>query len=327
MKAAVFGDTHFGARNASPVFRSHLSRWLREQLWPAIDRHKCDTIIHVGDVFDHTQRRSVNVDILKFFNEEFVEEALRRSLNVFLLTGNHDVHFRDKAEPNVPMEALRHNVLITVVSRPRKIGDVLLLPWVTKDTAQEWDDALRHADAKYVFGHLEVTGARMTSYDVCDFGLPAKAFRRFEQVWSGHFHNPDKVGNITYISSVLDLNWDEGLYPHGFMIWEDGKVLEQITTPWRIHNTIKPGEPLPAVEGAYVRIDGEPDTKTVEMARIAGAADVRVERPAPVETTVVDTRMIETPKLIDEYIDATADLGVPKEKLKALMLKLYGGSS
>ena len=333
MRIAILGDTHFGARNGSPLFARHQLRFFREVFWPAVNEHGIEAIVHVGDVFDVGW--TLSMEGLAAFNEAFVNPCKMFGLPAWLLTGNHDLAVKKQQKPNMVREVLSSSTVgIRVVDAPTHIdnGHVLLMPWITPDIAEDAMMWLKTSTARYVIGHFEITGAKMGPSIVCEHGLSPKTFKRFRHVYSGHFHCRSTLGsNITYVSTPLDLNWGETGW-HGFSILESTTgVLTDFETPWRIHNRITSNTLPPRLDDSLVRIEytGKVPEKLVERARVAGAVDVRAIDVSPPPSDLVagpspSEPLPATRVLIREYVEALADdPRVPKARLADLMERLY----
>ena len=95
-KVACFTDIHFGRRNNS---RSHnqdcenFVNWFCE----TAKANGCETAIFLGDWHDH--RASVNVSTLNYTVSN-LETLSRNFEKVYLISGNHDLYYREKREIN-----------------------------------------------------------------------------------------------------------------------------------------------------------------------------------------------------------------------------------
>jgi hypothetical protein len=71
VKIAIVTDTHFGARNDSPVFMEHFMRFFDRVFFPRIQAEGITTIIHMGDFLD--RRKFVNFLTLNAVRNGFVK--------------------------------------------------------------------------------------------------------------------------------------------------------------------------------------------------------------------------------------------------------------
>jgi len=60
----------------------------------------------------------------------------------------------------------------------------------------------------------------MMKGQLCDHGLDKKIFNRFDAVYSGHFHHPSTIDNITYLGAPYEMNWSDYDQRRGFNIFD-----------------------------------------------------------------------------------------------------------
>lgn len=216
-KAAVFTDIHFGIRNNSRQHNDDCEDFIKWFIKTARE-NDCETCIFSGDWHHH--RNSVNVSTLNYT----VSNLKRLSDNfetVYMLTGNHDLFYREKREiHSFPFAALHENIKI-FNSGPELVGETLFVPWLVED---EWR-RIPKIKAKYVFGHFELPTFKMNAMvEMPDHGgLKAEDFTHPEYVFSGHFHKRQSKGRVHYLGSPFAQNysdaWDSD---RGMMILEWG---------------------------------------------------------------------------------------------------------
>jgi len=71
VKVAIINDTHFGARNDSPVFLDHFISFFENQFFPYLKDNNIDTVIHLGDFFD--RRKFINFNTLNKTRSKVME--------------------------------------------------------------------------------------------------------------------------------------------------------------------------------------------------------------------------------------------------------------
>ena len=52
MRVAILTDTHFGARNDSPIFLHHFFKFVDEVFFPYLKKEGITHMIHLGDLMD-----------------------------------------------------------------------------------------------------------------------------------------------------------------------------------------------------------------------------------------------------------------------------------
>ena len=224
-KVACFTDIHFGLRNNS---RQHNTDCEEFVLWfiKEAKKAKCETCIFLGDWHHH--RASINVSTMNYTmsNLEFLSKAFT---NIFVITGNHDLFYRDKREINsVAFGSLYDNVHI--VNSIFTEGDVSIIPWLVQD---EWKE-MPGIKSRYIFGHFELGGFQMNQLiSMPDTGgLQKTHFRNQEYVFSGHFHSRQQQKNVIYMGNAFPHNYsDTWQDDRGMMILEWGEKPKYITWP------------------------------------------------------------------------------------------------
>ena len=224
-KVACFTDIHFGLRNNS---RQHNTDCEEFVLWFIKEAKKanCETCIFLGDWHHH--RASINVSTMNYTmsNLEFLSKAFT---NVFVITGNHDLFYRDKREINsVAFGSLYDNVHI--VNSIFTEGDVSIIPWLVQD---EWKE-MPGIKSRYIFGHFELGGFQMNQLiSMPDTGgLQKTHFRNQEYVFSGHFHSRQQQKNVIYMGNAFPHNYsDTWQDDRGMMILEWGEKPKYIAWP------------------------------------------------------------------------------------------------
>jgi hypothetical protein len=100
-------------------------------------------------------------------------------------------------------------------------------------------DALETANADILMGHLEVNGFEMHKGQMAEGKQEKKLFRRFETVFSGHFHHKSDDGQIYYLGTPYELFWNDFQDPKGFHIFDTStRELERIVNPYTLFEKI-----------------------------------------------------------------------------------------
>jgi DNA repair exonuclease SbcCD nuclease subunit len=230
VKIAVVTDTHFGARQESPVFLRHATRFFENVFFPECDRRGVRHILHLGDVLD--KQKQVNFLVLEEFQRVFIGNILSRpGLTADILIGNHDVYYRNTSEHNSLRAIFQH---ITTDSRIRfvltpefvtrgGIG-IHLAPWVGTDEMDNFRQSLLPSSSfsshqsSVLAGHLEVQTFALNGGAIMEHGLQPSEIAHYKMVLSGHFHSRQTKGNIHYIGTPYQLDWGDYGQPKGFAI-------------------------------------------------------------------------------------------------------------
>ena len=215
-RAACFTDIHFGNKNNSKQHNRDCVEfvdWFVEQA----KEQNCETCIFLGDWHHH--RASVNVSTLNY-SVENVAKLSKAFKQVYMITGNHDLYYKDKRDIQ-SVEFAKHIDGVTVIDEITTIGDSTMVPWLV---GEEWKK-IPKIKTKYMFGHFELPNFYMNAMvQMPDTGeLQSKHFVHQDYVFSGHFHKRQTQGNVTYIGNAFPHNyadaWDD---KRGMMILEHG---------------------------------------------------------------------------------------------------------
>jgi len=224
-KAACFTDIHFGMKSGSRLHNidcEEFVKWFCEQAKSA----GAETCVFLGDW--HHNRATTDVSTMNYTvsNLERLNETFEKT---YFMVGNHDLFYKDKREIN-SIEFMRLFPNIIPVTNPFTEGEVTMLPWLVEE---EWK-TVKNIKSRYVFGHFELPYFKMNAMvEMPDHGeLQADHFVNQEYVFSGHFHQRQTKGNVTYIGNAFPHNyadaWDD---EHGMMLLEWGGTPEYRTWP------------------------------------------------------------------------------------------------
>ena len=222
MKIALVTDLHFGVRNDNVIFADYQKRFFEKDFWPVVTE-QCDEMICLGDTFD--RRRFINYRSLNAAHEMFFNEIEKWGKRTHLIVGNHDTYYKRNnslSSPNLLIRDIENIRIYDGLPYEVDIGEVktLMIPWIAPDHAVEAGEVIANSRATSVFGHLEVNGFPMHPGMVCSNGSDPKTYKKFEQVFSGHFHTKSTIGNIMYIGNAYQLTWADYGQERGFHIWD-----------------------------------------------------------------------------------------------------------
>jgi len=239
MLVALINDTHWSARKSSRLFHDYFEQFYKNIFFPTLEKYGIKTVIHMGDAFDN--RKSIDLWGLEWTRRVVLEPL--SDYQVHLITGNHDVYFRNTNYINSPQLLLKDYPNIKTYSSPTEIKienlDILLLPWICSDNEEKSLKMIKNAKAKVVMGHLELQGFRVNRQIVADHGLEADIFKNFKKVFSGHYHTRSDNGTVFYTGNPYEIYWNDVEDTRGFTIF-DTETLEHksINNPYRMFYNI-----------------------------------------------------------------------------------------
>lgn len=221
MRVALITDQHFGARNDSLHFLDFYEKFY-DLFFLEIDDNNIDHVLILGDTFD--RRKYVNFYSLQKAKSMFFERLKIRDIKVYMLVGNHDTYYKNTNEVNSPELMLSEYDNITVINDPKTIEingvNICMMPWICAENYDESMNELKNTDATICMGHFEIRGFQMYRGAPAEEGLDPNIFKKFDMVFSGHYHHKSSRENIHYLGNPYELTWQDYDDPRGFHIFD-----------------------------------------------------------------------------------------------------------
>lgn len=342
MKIAVICDSHFGARNDAEIFSEYFYRFVEEVFIPYLEVNDIKTVLHLGDLVD--RRKYINFKTLHRLRTRFMQKLESIGVDVHLILGNHDVFFKNTSELNSVTELFGGLTNLTIYSEPAVVNfdglDIGLVPWINRSN---YDSSLRFLEttpAEIVMGHFEIQGFEVIKGIRFDNGLTREAFKRFDSVYSGHFHHKQEKANITYLGSPFQITFSDLGSTKGFHVFDtETREMEFVENPYKMFHKFLYDDAKKDYDvtkdrsqykNTYVKIVVVSKTKPYIFDRFIDAFyDAGVAHLSIVENLGGDdfdaeevNIELDTMTLIANEIDGMEHLENP-EKLKTLIQSLY----
>ena len=237
MKVAIITDTHYGARKGSKLFHDYFERFYEDIFFPTIDKEGIDTVIHMGDAFD--SRKGIEFKSLKWSKRVVFDPLKERGITMHLMVGNHDAYYKNTNDINAVDLLLQEYDNVKTYSSPTEVsvGDlpILFIPWINEQNEKETNQSIKKSKCPVAMGHLELNGFVATPGHVMEHGHDAKAYNKFEKVFSGHYHSRSDNGTVFYLGNPYEMFWNDCESTRGFHIF-DTKSLEHtaVNNPYRL---------------------------------------------------------------------------------------------
>ena len=203
MKLALITDQHFGARNDSLLFSDYFEKFYTEIWFPYLLKNNITNVVDLGDTFD--RRKYVNLNILKKTKQMWFDKLKEYNINIHTLVGNHTTYFKNTSEVNTLNLILDSYDNVVVYDRPAVVEfdgvPIQFIPWINAGNYSQTMEALSHSPAQIAMGHLELSGFQMYRGQYSEGGWDKELFRRFDTVFSGHFHHKSDDGQIYYLGT------------------------------------------------------------------------------------------------------------------------------
>ena len=343
MKLAILNDTHCGIRNSSDIFLDNAEKFYTDVFFPYLLEHNIKHIVHLGDYYDN--RKFINFRALNRNRDHFLKPLREHGITMDIICGNHDTFYKNTSELNSLKELLGHYMNeVTIIQKPTvmdydglKMG---LVPWIDDANEKESMDFLANCKADIIGGHFDIIGYEMMQGIKCEHGLSRDLFKRFEAVYSGHFHTKSTQDNITYLGSQMEFFWNDAHDKKYFHILDTNtRELTAVHNPNTLHYRIRYDDTstdylhydLSGVDNHFVKVQvmHKSDQFTFDkfLDRLNNRSTLEVKIAENFKEFVgnnvddEDISVEDTAVLLDSYIDAV-DTDLDKNTIKKQMSEL-----
>lgn len=341
MKIAIITDQHFGARKSSAQYLDYYNEFYSNVFFPTLEKHGIRHVLIGGDTFD--DRRHVNTFALHRSKEIFFDKL--KGYQVKMIVGNHDIHFRNTNLINTPELVLSEYTNIEIIKDPITVDigiPVCLMPWINSENYSACMTELQETHAEICLGHFEISGFSMYRDSECHDGLDKSIFKRFDKVFSGHFHHKSDDGHIYYLGNPYELTWQDYNDPRGFHLFDTKtRELTFIRNPYSLFERYEYNDTqsdpsqvnMKAFSGKYVKIivvnktDFYKFDQFIAKLHESNPIDVRIiENFAEFEDGKIDdtVQLEDTQSILTSYIDSVEEYDVERrDKIKSFIKGLY----
>jgi len=349
MKIAVLNDTHAGARNSSKIFMEYQEKFYSECFFPYLKEHGIKNIIHLGDYYEH--RKYVNFQALNHNRKVFLNVLKEQGIVMDIIPGNHDVFHKNTNELCSLKELLGYYTAnVNIIMEPRVMDydgcKIALVPWINNQNYADTMGFLKQCKADIVGGHFEFAGFEMYKGIPTTHGMGIEPFKRFEQVWSGHFHTKSSQGNITYFGAQMEFNWSDANDPKYFHVFDtETREVTAVRNPYTLHEKVLYDDTkldynsefdTDKLLGKFVKIVVTKKTNTFDFDRFVDKVQgLDIHELKIAETfdeymgeNVNDDEISveETTTLLDSYVEAV-ETDLDADRIKGMMRSLYTEAS
>ena len=343
MKIAIITDTHFGARNDNQNFNEYFYQFYENVFFPTLEDRGIKTCVHMGDVVD--RRKFISYKIANDFRNRFIKRFGELGIDLHIIIGNHDTYYKNTNEVNA-MEELVGRDRHKIYTEPEVVHfddiPIQFIPWINAGNYDASMAALSRSPASIAMGHLEINGFEMQKGFPMSGSHDKELFRRFDTVFSGHFHHKSDDGQIFYLGTPYEIYWNDYQDPKGFHIFDTAtRELERIENPFGIFEKIYYDDSTKdyskhrfgKYKNKYVKLivvnkkDLYGFDQFVDKLLKADAYEVKIIEdfseldPANVSDEIIE-KTEDTMTLLENYIEEL-DVTLDKERLKGAMRSLY----
>ena len=341
MRVAIITDQHFGARNDSQAFLDFYEKFYDNTFFPTLEENEIKTVLILGDTFD--RRKYVNFYSLGRAKKMFFDKLAEKDIDVLMIAGNHDTYFKNTNEVNSPELLLKEYKNIQIIDEAVTLDvhgtNVCFVPWVCTDNFDHSMQTMKETNAEICMGQFEIAGFAMYRGMQSNEGFSADTFKKFDMVFSGHYHHRSNDNHIYYLGNPYELTWQDYNDPRGFHLFDlNDRSLDFIQNPYTMfsrHEYDDTGvlEDLDALDlqGKYVKLvvvnktDYYKFDKYIQKLYTKGCAEIKiVEDLSEFNEGEVssDINLEDTLDVLSNYIDSV-QTDADKEKIKTFMRTLY----
>jgi len=343
MKVAIITDLHFGARNDNQAFLDYQEKFYTNVFFPALKEKGITTILNLGDTWD--RRKYINFNTLKQVKKFFFDEIAKNDMQMYMLAGNHDTYYKNTNDINSPDLLLNEYKNVTIIDSPRLITidktDIAMMPWICAENYAESMDLINTTAAPLCMGHFEIAGFTMHRGMTSHGGLDPAVFKRFDMVFTGHYHHRNNNGHIYYLGNPYELTWNDYNDPRGFHFFDTTtRELQFVMNPYTMFYRLEYNDQ----ENDYENFDFQSCKEKYVKIVVSKKSDFykfdtfmnKVYNNDPYDVKIIEDfsefkdgeldesiNLEDTMDVLSNYIDSVETTSVDKEKLKVFMKTLY----
>ena len=242
MKIAIITDTHYGCRRSSKPFHDYFQKFYDDIFFPELEKRGIKECIHMGDAFDNRK----SIDFWGFdwaFRKNVYDRFRDLGVKVWQLAGNHDTYFKNTNEVNSIDSLLKDYDNIIPISSPDEYDingyKAFMIPWICDANIDETKKKIKKTKTNVAFGHLEITGFQLYPGCIQQGGISKDLFKKFEFVFSGHYHTRSNDGQVYYLGNPYQMYWNDAGDIRGFNIFDtETYEMEFIENPYNMFEKV-----------------------------------------------------------------------------------------
>ena len=199
----LIGDTHNGANgNNARLLQQNVE--LYERIRKIIKAYNIDFCVDLGDFFD--DREKIDVKTLGIVRNQMLKDF---PVPIYFIVGNHNLYYKNSTLVNNLSETIGDLPNVHIVDKFKEVDGIDLVPWINSTNAEYIQALVTTSTNKWCCGHFEFNGFQFDKSRVAEVKekIPASCFRKYIQVFSGHYHAASSKDNITYVGSPVQLTW------------------------------------------------------------------------------------------------------------------------
>lgn len=341
MRVAVLTDTHFTFRKSNQTYHDYFEKFYQKVFFPTLEDRRIDCVIHMGDAFDN--RKGIDYWGLEWAYRVFYDPLRDKGITLYQLCGNHDAEKKSTNKYNSIDTLLRDysNVIRITQAGEYKIDNLkcIFIPWICKDNQENTFNIIKETNSKVLFGHLELSGFTLFPGQMQKNGISKEIFKKFDRVFSGHYHTRSDDGKIYYLGNPYQMFWSDVNDVRGFTIFDtDTYDLEFIQNPYEIFCKIYYSDSLDYKKYDYEQLQNknvkiivkEKNNQTnyhyfIDQILKQDIIDLKIVDTIDVNDNLVNTSDLDcedTLSVLNKYIELS-DFKLEKNNIKKILYDTY----
>jgi len=343
MKIALINDIHFDARSSAIWMQDYQKKFYDTIFFPYLKANNIKVVLNGGDTFD--DRKEINILSLRKSKRMFFDPLKAAGIKMYMIPGNHDVHFKNVNDVSSINELLTSYDNIEIIEEPKTLKfeevNITMLPWLNNSNYHDFMRYVQKDNAEFLYGHLELAGFEMHSGIKNEHGMDRALFKKYKEVWTGHFHQPSEQDNIKYLGAPTEFSWADYGCPRGFSVFDtDTQQVTFVRNPHTLfekifydENTIDERSfPYNDYKGKFVQVHVSVKTDLKKYDKFIDT----LYKVDTIDLVVYDTTLYvnitptsftatssSTRDLMNDYVDNINDNTLEKDEIKKILDNLY----
>lgn len=262
-------------------------------------------------------------------------------VTIYTIVGNHTAYYKNTNNINAVDLLLREYDNVRVISEYEEVliegTKIAMVPWINSENEVSTYAALEKSKCPVVMGHLELQGFYANKMHLMEHGANRNPYKKFEKVYSGHYHHRSSEDNIHYLGNPYEIYWNDLEDVRGFHLF-DPKTLDHtpVDNPFKMfyrlyyedtpHQTFNFSEYKNKIVKLIVRkkTDAKKFEQFVDKMMDSGLADLKVvENFAINENEEFNIEQSEdTLSILSRYLDES-ETDVDKNAVKDIIRNIY----
>lgn len=217
--ALILTDTHLHKNNIELV------KDIFKQAVVICKEKKIKYIFHLGDFF---QSREAQPLLVLKEAKDILSNIAASEIKLFIIPGNHDkTDLESTVSYLTPLDKCNHELLSQETYRDFGNLRTIWLPFFKENGsyARRLESAskmIKSGSKNILLTHVGISGIRNNDGSIVDNAINTDLFKKFDKIFTGHYHDPQECDNIFYIGGAFQQNYGENGFKGFTILSNDG---------------------------------------------------------------------------------------------------------